>query len=172
MAKDFRECQDRHDNQKRGSNRNDVIGKFQPLLRRVRGRRTRCLCLRFLQRCFELWNLQLRSRYCADSGERNRQWRNRLSGGRSDGHWIEARRDFGNGPAPSGIAPQGVPRHVEKWLGKCIGNDRIRLASRLQCTRPLRERFDQSHTERPHVRGRGQRRRGRFGSIVSIEFAG
>jgi len=35
-----------------------------------------------------------------------------LSGGRSDGHWIEARRDFGNGPAPSGIAPQGVPRHV------------------------------------------------------------
>ena len=89
-----------------------------------------------------------------------------------DGHWIEARRDFGNGPAPPRIAPQGVPRDVEKGLRKCVGNDWVRLASRLQCTWALRERFDQGHAERPHVRGRGERSSSGFRSVVRIELAG
>ena len=171
MAKDLRERHDRDDNKKRGSSGNDVIGKFQPLPRRVWDLRTRHLCLRLLQRCFELRNLQLRHGDRRNCGQGNRQRRNGLSGGGSGGYRVEARCNFGNSPSAPGIAAEGMPRDVEKRLGKRIRNDRIRLVPRLQCAWALRERFDQSHAQGPDVRSCGQRRSGCFGRVVSVEFA-
>jgi hypothetical protein len=52
-----------------------------------------------------------------------------LGGGRDRG--IEARGDFGNGPAAPGFAAECVTCDIEKRLGKRIGNDRVGLASGL-----------------------------------------
>ena len=89
----------------------------------------------------------------------------------SDGDGIETRGDFWNGPAAPGIAAERVTRDIEKRLGKDIRDDRVSLASRLQCGYVLRKRFDQSQAQRPDVRGRGERRSCGFRSVVNIESA-
>jgi len=69
-----------------------------------------------------------------------------------------------------GIAAEGVPCNVEQRLRKSIRDGWVGLASGLHGGRMLRECFDQSHAERPDIGGRGKRRDGRFGSIVSVKL--
>ena len=95
-----------------------------------------------------------------------------MCGSGSDGHGIDARGDFGDGPAAPGVAAECVARDVEKGLRECIWDARVGLASGWQRRHLLRKCFDQGHAERPDVSGGGQRRRCGFRSIVSIEFAG
>ena len=127
--------------------------------------------LRSWGRGIESWDRQLCGRDRLNGREWNVQRRKGLSSSSRGGDGIEARGNFGNGPAATGIAAQRVARDVEKRLGKCVGDDRVSLASGWQAGCMLRERLDQGHAKRPHVGGGRERRRNSFGSDVNIEFA-
>src|SRR5216683_6973234 len=114
MAKDFRQREDRDDNEKRSGKRNDIVGENESLPRRVRGLRTRGLRLRPWRRSVELRDLQLCRGDGRNGRQRNSQRRNRLGGGSADGHGIEARRDIANGPTPPGFAAERVTSDVEE----------------------------------------------------------
>src|SRR5438552_721253 len=172
MAKDFRQSDDRNDNQKHGGNRNDIVRENKSLLCRILNLRTR----RTSRRSWLGWLERRDSQFCRrdslNRGKPHGQRRNRLSrGSSSDRDGIEAHGDLGNGPSPPGVAAERVTRDVEKRLGKGIRDDRISLACGLQCGYVLRKRFDQSHAERPDVRGRRERRSCGLRSVVNIESA-
>src|SRR6267154_2667448 len=172
MAQDFRQGDDSNNNQKHSGNRNDIVRENKSLLWRILHLRTWRARWRSWRGWFERRDLQFCRRDSLNCGKRYGQRRNgvsRSSGSDRDG--IETRGDFWNGPAAPGIAAERVTRDIEKRLGKGIGGDRVSLASRLQCGYVLRERFDQSHAERPHVCGRHERRRRDFRSVVNIESA-
>src|SRR5437016_8918638 len=172
MAENLRQRKNCDNNKESGSNRNDIVGQNQSLLRRVRGWQASWLHLRSWWWYVESWDLQLCRRNCRDRSERNsQQRRNGLAGGSADSHGTQVRGDFGNGPAAPWIPAECVTRDIEKWLGKSVGDDQVGLIPGLQDRRVLRECFDQSHAERPDVGGSGERRGRNFGSVVRIKLA-
>src|SRR5713226_5309973 len=172
MAKDFRQSDDRNDNQKHSANRNDIVRENKSLLCRILNLQTWRTRRRSWLGWLERRDLQFCRRDSLNRGKRHGQRRNRLSrGSGSDRDRIETRGDFRNGPAPPGVAAERVTCDIEKRLGKDIRDDRVSLASRLQCGYVLRKRFDQSHAQRPDVRGRGEWRSCGFRSVVNIESA-
>src|SRR5713226_4485750 len=178
MAEDFWQRDDGDDNQEYGGDGNEIVWKDKSLLRRVSGLRTWWLRLRLGRREVGLSELQLGHRdrrNCREwNGQRRDGWlRNRLchSSGGLGRDRIEARGDFGNGPASSGFVAEGVPRDIQEGLGERIGDGGVGLASGLQDGCVLRERFHQGNAERPDVRGCREWRSSGLGSVVSIEFA-
>src|SRR5882762_7955477 len=154
MAEDFRQREDGDDNQKDGRNRNDIVGENKRLTWRVlRGWRTRRLGLRLRlrsrRRSFGAWDWQLGRGDGGNGRERDRQRRNGLRGSGSEGGGIEARGNFGNGPAAARIAAEGVAGDVEKGLRKRVGDERVGRASGLGAGNTLGEGFDQGHAQRP-----------------------
>src|SRR5437899_993924 len=172
MAEDFRQRDDRNDNQKHRGDRNDIIRENKSLLWRVPNLRTWRARRRSWFGWFELRDLKFCCRDGRNGGKRYGQRRNGLSrGSRSDSDGIETRGDFGNSPAAPGVAAERVTRDVEKRLGKGIRDDGVSLASGLQCEHVLRKCFDQGHPKRPDVGGRGERRSRGFRSVVNFESA-
>src|SRR6266852_6880198 len=172
MAKDFRQSDDRNDNQKHSGNRNDIVRENKSLLCRILNLQTWRTRRRSWLGWLERRDLQFCRRDSLNRGKRHGQRRNGLSrSSGSDGDGIETRGDFWDGPAAPGIAAKRMTRDIKKRLGKGIGDDRVSLSSRLQCGYVLRECFDQSHAQRPDVRGRGKRRSCGFRSVVNIESA-
>src|SRR5258708_11794876 len=171
MAEDFRQRNDRNDNQKHRGNRNDIIREDKSLLWLVPNLRTRRASGRSWLGWFEIGDLQSCCRDRRNSGKRYGQRRNGLPGSGSCGDGIETRSYFGNSPAAPGVAAERVTRKVEKRLRKGIGDDRIGLASGLECGDVLRERFDRSHADRPDVCGRSERGSRGLRSVANIESA-
>src|SRR6266852_6311181 len=143
MAKDPWQRKNGDDDKQSGGNRNDIVGEKQSLLRLAGGLRTLRLCLRSRGPRVVGWDLQFCRKDRRDWREWNGQRRNGLRGGGRNGDRIEARGDFGNGPAPPGVAAESMPRDVEEWLWVGIGHDWVGLASSWQGRRVLRKRFDQ-----------------------------
>src|SRR5260370_5442758 len=144
MAEDFRQRNDRNDNQKHRGSRNDIIREDKSLLWLVPNLRTRRASRRSWLGRFEIGDLQSCCRDRRNSGKRYGQRRNGLPGSGSCGDGIETRSYFGNSPAAPGGAAERLTRKVEKRLREGIVDDRIGLASGLQGGYRLREAFAQS----------------------------
>src|SRR5579864_5666789 len=70
------------------------------------------------------------------------------------------RCDVGNGPAALRIKTQTLPRNLVEWSGNRFRKFWIGLTNGFTGRRPLREGFDQSDAQRPHVSGSGETGRG------------
>ena len=125
MAKDSRKRNNADNNQNHSCNRNDIVGEYKSLLLLV------CALLtgrwhsrswRFWQRYVELWRLQSCNGDRWNLRERNCHRRCGLRGSSGGDAGIEARRNFGDGPAPPGVAEKRVPCNVEIRLGKRFRN--------------------------------------------------
>src|SRR5258708_37853994 len=142
MAEDFRQRNDRNDNQKHRGNRNDIIREDKSLLWLVPKLGTRRASRRSWLGRFEIGDLQSCCRDRRNSGKRYGQRRNGLPGSGSCGDGIETRSYFGNSPAAPGVAAERVTRNGGKRLREGIGDDPIGPASRVQRGYVLRGRFD------------------------------
>jgi hypothetical protein len=171
MAQNFRQRENRNEDQKNSSNRNNIIRENKSLSRLAFNLRTWWPRRRFWFGGLERRDLQFRRRDRRNRGKRHGQRRNGLSCGSRDRDGIETRGDFGNTPAATGVTAERVARDVEKRLGKDIRADRVSLASGLHYGYVLRQCFDQGHPQRPDIGRRSERRSGGFRSVVNIESA-
>src|SRR5258708_35706619 len=102
MAEDFRQRNDRNDNQKHRGNRNDIIREDKSLLWLVPNLRTRRASRRSWLGRFEIGGLQAWCRDRRNSGKRDGQRRNGLPGGGSCRDRNETWRYFWSNPAAPG----------------------------------------------------------------------
>src|SRR5258708_23312267 len=114
---EFRKSNEGDDNQKHSSNRNDIVGEYKSLVQKVWGLRSGQWRWPSRRRYIGLWHLQLGSGNRGNLRERDRQRGYGLSGSSGYDAGLEARCNFGAGPASPGTLDKAVMTHVLERLG-------------------------------------------------------